>query len=146
MYYVLSYYQIERIITMFNAKKRNVRSSAETGRLSDYRVEMITNFDMKLSDIIDFEKLEVENLKREKERQLYNERKNAYEVEIIKEGKVKGGDGPDYYAEVQITDVATRDMLKLTCRNIFDFGYVINHEIDGEKVIASDNSWRTFKR
>lgn len=50
----------------------------------------------------------------------------AISIKILKQGKVSGGDGPDYYADVTISDLQTGESAKFSCRNIFDFGYVIN--------------------
>lgn len=52
--------------------------------------------------------------------------KAAMNVKVLKEGKISGGDGPDYYADIEITDPATGESAKFCCRNIFDFGYVVN--------------------
>lgn len=48
----------------------------------------------------------------------------AMKVTILKQGKVRGSDGYDTYAHVEITD--GEETLQFNCRNIFDFGYVIN--------------------
>lgn len=50
-------------------------------------------------------------------------------VKVIKSSKKQSGEGDgcnDYYAHVEVTDKKTGDTLKFNCRNIFDFGYVVN--------------------
>lgn len=62
----------------------------------------------------------------EEYRQEMEREKKKMKVKIIKKGKVDGGDGPDYYAKVELTDLETGEKAVFHCRNIFDFGYVIN--------------------
>lgn len=50
----------------------------------------------------------------------------SMKVEVLKQGKIDGGDGADFYADVKITDPTTGERARFTCRNIFDFGYVVN--------------------
>ena len=47
-------------------------------------------------------------------------------VEILKKGSFGAGEGSEAFAEVNITDVKTGESAQFACRNIFDFGYVIN--------------------
>ncbi len=55
-----------------------------------------------------------------------DKRRSKMDVQIIDKGKEHSGDGPTYYTHVEITDKETGEKLKFACRNIFDFGYVIN--------------------
>ena len=47
-------------------------------------------------------------------------------VTILRSGTEDGGDGPDHFAEVEITDPATGESARFRCRNVFDFGYIVN--------------------
>ena len=48
-------------------------------------------------------------------------------MEILKKWSDDDGEGGrDYSARVRITNPETKEILEFTCRNIFDFGYVIN--------------------
>jgi hypothetical protein len=59
------------------------------------------------------------------------DRKN-FNVEIIKRSHRAGGEGgPDPFAKVKIVDSKTGESGIFTCRNIFDFGYVVNPEAGG---------------
>lgn len=51
----------------------------------------------------------------------------AMSVRVLEhENGTPGEDGTDPYAKVEITDPATGEKAQFTCRNIFDFGYVVN--------------------
>jgi len=49
-------------------------------------------------------------------------------IKVIKSGKTQSGEdcGSDYFANVSVSDNKTNEILKFKCRNIFDFGYVVN--------------------
>ena len=115
---------------------------------------IVTNFQMYLSDIInDKEVIKIrEKRKKEiKEKEETEKRRNSFNMRILKEGKTGGSneEGPDYYAIVELTDPSTNESLTFNCRNIFDVGYVINPEykiaegISGGLII--DNQWHEFK-
>lgn len=53
-------------------------------------------------------------------------RRATMKVKILKEGRISGGDGLDFYAKVAITDIKTGETKRFNCRNLFDVGYVIN--------------------
>ena len=56
-----------------------------------------------------------------------NKAKQAFEVTILSRSTRAGGeDSPDPYAKVRITDPQRKESAIFICRNIFDFGYVIN--------------------
>ena len=50
---------------------------------------------------------------------------NEMVVKIIKKGATKS-EAPDPYVIVEVTDPKTQEKGTFKCRNIFDFGYVIN--------------------
>jgi len=50
----------------------------------------------------------------------------AMNVRVLRTGKEDVGDGPDHFAEVEVTDPATGESARFRCRNVFDFGYVVN--------------------
>lgn len=78
---------------------------------------------------------ELKRLARERE-------KSEMDVRVIR--KVLGKGQADSYAEVEVTDVKTGESGKFVCRNIFDFGYVIN-PFKGEGIPVkrgSDWYWR----
>lgn len=79
------------------------------------------------------------NRQREKEKRIAEMREAARKelsVEIIEASHRSGGEcGPDPYAKVRVTDPSTSESATFTCRNIFDFGYVINTE-DGGKTMT----------
>lgn len=55
-----------------------------------------------------------------------------FEVKILKRSTKAGGEGgADPFALVRITDPKTHESAKFNCRNLFDFGYVINPEMGG---------------
>ncbi len=57
--------------------------------------------------------------------------KKEFDVTMLKISTISGGEGgPDPYAKVKITDPKTKEEAIFNCRNIFDFGYVIN-PVDG---------------
>lgn len=77
------------------------------------------------------------------------EREKAYmEVKILKKGKEDGREGPTYFANVEITDANTGESLRFSCRNIFDFGYVINPDYEilpGQKGgLENNGKWQDF--
>jgi len=47
-------------------------------------------------------------------------------VTVLRTGMEDGGDGPDHFADVEITDPTTGETGRFQCRNLFDFGYVVN--------------------
>ena len=58
--------------------------------------------------------------------------RKEFRVEILEKSTVSGGEGgPDPYAKVRITDPATGESKVFRCRNIFDFGFVVNPEGGG---------------
>jgi len=61
-----------------------------------------------------------------REREEREARRNSLKCEVLKQKKVRGGDGIDLCALVHLTDPKTGESLQFECRNIFDVGYVIN--------------------
>jgi len=96
--------------------------------VSRYYKLTIKKFEEIVSELA--EKARIENEQREKAEAIQQKeidaRRAAMKVEILKEGRVDGGDGPDFYAEVEITDLASGETKRFNCRNLFDVGYVIN--------------------
>lgn len=69
-------------------------------------------------------------------------------VTIIKSGSHRGEDGNDPYAVVSITDGS--ETLRFSCRNIFDFGYVVNPEYAvapglEKGGLRNKDAWKTFE-
>ena len=57
--------------------------------------------------------------------------KKEFDVKILKISTISGGEGgPGPYAKIKITDNESKEEAIFNCRNIFDFGYVIN-PVDG---------------
>jgi hypothetical protein len=69
--------------------------------------------------------------KEEAETRAREEYRATMKMEIIKKEHAYGGESKDPYAKVRITDVKTGESGIFTCRNIFDFGYVVNPEAGG---------------
>ena len=96
--------------------------------VSTYYKLSIKEFEKIVSELA--EKARIENKQREKAEAIRQKeidaRRATMKVEILKEGRVDGGDGPDFYAEVEITDLASGETKRFNCRNLFDVGYVIN--------------------
>lgn len=60
------------------------------------------------------------------------EAKKEFDVSVIRVSYKQGGEGgPDPFADVILTDPVTGESGKFCCRNIFDFGYVVNPEGGG---------------
>ena len=92
---------------------------------------------------------------REKEEKIRKEAedeklKKSIQVKILKQGKENGGEGPTYYANVEITDPKTKEKLQFSCRNVFDFGYIINplyEVIKGKQGgIEHDGKWEIYNK
>ena len=55
-----------------------------------------------------------------------------FQMKILEFSQASGGEaGPDPYAKVRLTDPKTGESVTLRCRNIFDFGFVVNPEGGG---------------
>ena len=86
-------------------------------------------------------RLDAKNEERAEVEAAREKEKAAMIVKILKQGKTK--------AEVEITDQATGESAQFVCRNIFDFGYVVNPNyavVEGLKPggIANGGQWQTF--
>jgi hypothetical protein len=124
----------------------NPEYDSESHEYHGYKKEIVTGFEMNLNNILQ------SSIEKNKEKKIKDQvreaRKNEMQVKILKKGKIEGGDGTDYYANVEITDGV--ETLRFGCRNIFDFGYVINPlysiseglEPGG---IQSGDYWQTIK-
>lgn len=88
-----------------------------------YTSDTVTGFKIKLSDLLR-EVRETESKRKEREKATL-EFEATMRVEILKRG-ISDDEDRDSYAEVKITDVKTGEQAEFTCRNIFDFGYVVN--------------------
>lgn len=58
---------------------------------------------------------------------------NELDLKIIKKGTCRGSDGFDYYSKVIVTSNITGESLPFNCRNVFDYGFVINPEYSIEE-------------
>jgi hypothetical protein len=124
-----------------NPKAQNI-VFGENGYIISFDISLIDN----ISDLEEIkkrteeEKVRIESRKKEKESMI---------LTIIKKGKDNTGDGVDYYANVELEDVITHEKLKFVCRNIFDFGYVVNPDYEiakGKKGgIENNGMWQTFQ-
>jgi len=72
------------------------------------------------------EKMEKAKTKKKEEEKRINEKYQHIETEILERKTIKGGEGEDYLVTVECKNKNTGETLKFNCRNIFDFGYVIN--------------------
>ncbi|MCQ4924896.1 hypothetical protein NE686_17475 [Tissierella carlieri] len=125
------------------------RFNKETQEYYDYKEDVVTGFEMKLSSLINAEEIKAQVEKERKKEEEINKIRNSLTIEIIDKGKERGSDGSDYYVKVKLTDPLTGECLKFNCRNIFDFGYVVNPDymiakgIDGG--IVNNGKWETFE-
>ncbi len=93
---------------------------------------------------------QAEEEKAEKEKaEIMKSEKSSMNVEVIKMNK-RQSEEHDPFATVKITDPKTGESAQFTCRNIFDFGFVINPDYplaDGLEpggILMGDN-WQTWK-
>lgn len=63
---------------------------------------------------------------REKQIKAIEKEKAKMELTILKQGKTKGEYGYDFYADVLVEDIETKEKAEYCCRNVFDVGYAIN--------------------
>lgn len=123
----------------------NLRFDKKIQEAYNYKSNVITSFQIKLSDLIDIEEIKAATKKRKEENEAKEKRKNSLTVEILK----KGRESDDHFANVRITDPRTNESLKFRCRNIFDFGYVVNPDYEimpgKEGGLASKGKWETFE-
>lgn len=135
-----------------NPKAVNIEYNEKTQKYHGYNDTVITGFQMKLSDIIPeayLEEMKKKKAAEEKAAAEKEERRKALQVEILDKGKTPGEGGADYYAVVKITDPVTKESLRFNCRNIFDFGYVINPDYAvadglGKGGLAVKGKWQTL--
>ena len=101
----------------------NPEYSEESQKYHGYKNNIVTGFEMKLTDILQgrIEKKKEEDMQKQK---LEEERKTM-QIEIIKQGYAEGEE-KNPYAIVEVTDMITGEKAQFQCRNIFDFGYTIN--------------------
>lgn len=126
----------------------NPEYDSESQKYHGYKNIIVTGFEMKLMDILQgrIEKKKKDDITK----QLLEEEKKIMKIEILKEGYVQGEER-DPYAKVKITDIITGESAVFICRNIFDFGYVINPDYSIARGmepggILSGNKWQTFDK
>lgn len=112
----LMYHYLEEKYHLYNATFIPLEKRDHGLDVTDLVITKIKEIDAKRK--IEAEEREKERIEREKE-------KATMSVKILKQGKMQG-EGLDPYVIVEITDVATNKKAQFVCRNIFDFGYVIN--------------------
>lgn len=133
----------QRITTKDDIRKDavNLKLDKEVQQYHGYSEDVVTSFQLNISDLIDFEQIE-SKLAKKRAREEY---KNTLKLTVLNSGK----NDDDIYADIEIEDPITNDKLKFCCRNIFDFGYVVNpsYEITGgiSGGLRSGDMWQTFK-
>jgi hypothetical protein len=106
-----------------------------------------SDFEMNLKDILQpaIEK----KIEKQKANQILEKEKHSMKVEVLKQGHMQG-EGEDLYAKVKITDIETGESAQFTCRNIFDFGYIVNPDfaiikgLDPGGLLNNEN-WEVFE-
>lgn len=130
-------------------KAFNLKFNKESQDYHGYKEDVVTGFQIKLTDLIDVEEIKAKQEKIRKEKEKVEKRRKTLDIEILKKGKNEGSDGTDYYAIVKLIDPTTKESLTFNCRNVFDVGYVINPEYEIAKGIKGgiiiDNQWHDFK-
>lgn len=117
----------------------------KTQEYHGYIDSVVTNFQTKLSDVVYVENIE----KRQDTEKIIDPKFISLHLEIISSGEENGSDGSDYFAKVKVSDKDTGESLKFICRNIFDFGYVVNplykiaEGIDGG--VSNEGNWEVFE-
>lgn len=133
---------------VYSKEENNINPKAQNIIMNDE--EVVAEFDMPLKNVIhDLDKLLKEAEEREKESAERKIFKESMILKILKKGTDNDGDGTDFYVNVSLEDAATHEKLKFVCRNIFDFGYVVNPDyeiVKGKKGgIENDGMWQTFE-
>jgi len=126
----------------------NPEYNEESHKYHGYKNTIVTGFEMKLTDILQgrIEKKKEEDIIK----QALEEEKKTMVVEIIKQGYTQGEE-KDPYAKVKITNPITNESAQFMCRNIFDFGYVVNPDFPIVKgmepggMLNKENYWETFE-
>lgn len=131
-------------IEKIHPKAVNLVLDPEIQKYYGFIETVVTSFQIKLADLIDINEVRLRQKKEEEKEQ----RRNSLKLEVVKKGVVKGEE-LDPYAVVKLTEPETGESLQFVCRNIFDFGYVINPDyeiaegIDGGLHVKG--KWQTFK-
>lgn len=126
-------------------KACNLEFNKKTQEYHGYIDSVVTNFQTKLSDVVYVENIE----KRQDTEKIIDPKFISLHLEIISSGEENGSDGSDYFAKVKVSDKDTGESLKFICRNIFDFGYVVNplykiaEGIDGG--VSNEGNWEVFE-
>jgi hypothetical protein len=126
----------------------NPEYDEESHKYHGYKNTVVTGFEMKLEDILQgrIEK------KKEKDvtKQILEEEKKTMIIEILKQG-YNQEEEKDPYAKIKITNPITNESALFNCRNIFDFGYVVNPDfaivkgIEPGGMLNKENYWETFE-
>jgi hypothetical protein len=108
-------------------KATNVGRDPKVQAYHGYKKEIITSFDVTLSVLLDnfitketVKQQEVARIKEQEEKE-----RAEFTVKITRRGYSRGEEN-DPYAEVFLTDPVSGETVALVCRNIFDFGFVVN--------------------
>lgn len=112
-----------------------------------YTKSIVTGFELNLKDILKptiEKKIEID-----KKKQLLEGERKEMKVEILKSGFTYGEES-DPGVQVKITDIATRETASFICRNVFDFGYIVNPDFAIEEGLEpggllSEGKWKTFE-
>lgn len=86
--------------------------------------------------------------KKERKRIEIDREKKSLNMQIIEEGDEGKRYDSDIFAKVKIIDPQSNESLEFNCRNIFDFGYVVNpNYLIGDEYggIATNGYWEQFK-
>lgn len=84
-------------------------------------------YNKKIQEEVEIEKIEQERREEiKKEENEFLQKYGHVQVNILKTQTLRGGDGTDIVATVECINKNTGEKLRFYCRNIFDFGYVIN--------------------
>lgn len=105
----------------------------------DFREGVIVEFKMKLSDLISLEFIH----KKIEEKRMSEEARKAMDVVVLRKYRQED----DVVAVVSIKDASTKEELEFICKNIFDFGYVINPNYSLTETVSNaaliNNQWQT---
>lgn len=141
----------QRLATMeeMNKEATNIKLDAESQQNHDLVETVVTNFETTLKDAMRLSDL-AETVKEKRAAEEETAKAKAeMKVEVLKKGTENSCEGPTYYANVKITDSSTGESLNFVCRNIFDFGYVINPDYavaEGVEKGGLENNgkWQSF--
>lgn len=130
---------IERLEKEMNKDWNKVWDAMKVARRLDLHTGLYTEtgwYEIELEKLVE---MFIEEEKKKEKKQVSKEQ-FTMEMEIIKQGYIPGSED-EYYALVKVIDTATGESVKLYCRNIFDFGFVINPADKAGLAIKKDGRW-----